>query len=351
MSEKLTAQQRANLFAMSTRQNLHTMAKQAVTSPSTTIQFTLPKARLLSNIYVRVKAKVKVTHASKTSITNTVTGLHSIIRRWSLDLNNGFAPFAISGNGLMLLNMIQPNANMVLETSEYFNCPTSFTASSTGAVNEFYFTVQLPTTLNQRDPVGLISLQSSELTADLRIDIGNPSEMYADGANGYTIDLVSLEAMPLLETFSIPAAANAFPDLSVLKLCMDRQDTITSAGQQIVKLSTGTIYRKLIVLITDENGAPATPAFVQSNIELVFNGADVNYSVNPEMLRAKNAFDLGHATPDGVYIFDFSNQGFPNFGGTRDYIDTERLTSFELRFTTSGKGKVKVISECIARLV
>ena len=351
MSEKLTAQQRANLFAMSTRQNLQMMAKQTVTTPSTSVQFTLPKARLLSNIFVKVKAKIKVTHATATSIKNTALAPYRLIRRFSLDLNNGFSPYSISGDGLALLNMIQPNANMIMDVSDYYNCPEEFKASANGTENEIVFTVQLPATLNQRDPVGLILLQSEQTVTDLRVDVGTPAEMYTEGAEGYTIDLVSMEIMPMLETFSIPANGNAFPDLSVLKLCQDRTDTITSAGQQIVKLSTGTIYRKLILFITDETGAPATPEFVASNIELVFNQADCNYSINPEMLRAKNCYDLGHELPAGVFIFDFSNQGFANFGGTRDYIDTEKLTEFWVRFNTQGKGKVKIVSECLARLV
>ena len=60
MAETLSAQQRANLFSMSTRQNLQMIAKKSVTTPNTSIEFSLPKARLLSNIFLKVKAKVKV---------------------------------------------------------------------------------------------------------------------------------------------------------------------------------------------------------------------------------------------------------------------------------------------------
>lgn len=350
MAEKLTAQQRANLFSMSTRQNLQMMAKQTASVPNTSIEFTLPKARILSNIFVRVKAKIKVKHASLTTIANDALTPYRIIRRWSLDLNNGFMPWAISGEGAMLLNMLQPHASAYMEDSAYFHCPETFTASTEGANNEFYFTVQLPTALNQRDPVGLILLQSESTVVDLRLDIASPSDMYPNGASGYTFELVDVEATPMLETFSVPANASAMPDLSVLKLCTDRVDTITGAGQQIVKLSTGTIYRKLLLYITDEDGKPVDDSFVTSTIDLVFNEADCNYRVSPEMLRAKNAFDLGHELPKGFYVFDFTNQGFSNFGGVRDYIDTERLTEFWVRFNTGGKGKVKIISECLARL-
>ena len=55
--------------------------------------------------------------------------------------------------------------------------------------------------------------------------------------------------------------------------------------------------------------------------------------------------------PKGVYIFDFSSGGnITNYGGTRDYIDTEKLTEFWIRTTTTTTGSVKVVSECLARL-
>ena len=348
MAEQLTAQQRANLFSMSTRQNLQMMAKKSVQTPNTSIEFTLPKARLLSNIFLHINAKVKVKHASQTQLAAEYLTAHRLVRRYSLDLNNGFQPWSISGEGAYILSLIQPNANMCMERSDYFTYPNNFKVSSTGESNEIDFTIQLPVVLNQRDPVGLILLQSDTTVCDLRIDVGNPADMFP-AAEGYTFELENVEVTPMLETFSIPQNASARPDLSVLKLAQDRVDTITSAGQQEIKLSTGTIYRKLALYVTDENGKPSND-MLTGNIDLVFNTADCNYSVDPKMLRAKNAFDLGHATPDGVYIFDFSNQGVPNFGGVRDYIDTARLSYFTTKLSTTGAGKVKIITECLARL-
>ena len=349
MAEQLSAQQRANLFSMSTRQNLQMIAKKSTQTPNTSVEFTLPKARLLSNIFLQVKAKVKVKHASLTSLAAEYLTPHRLIRRYSVDLNNGFQPWSISGEGAYLLSLIQPNANMCMEKSDYVTSPTSFTASASGTENEFFFTIQLPVTLNQRDPVGLILLQSDTTVVDLRVDVGNPADMFPNADSGFSFELENVEISPKLETFSIPQNASAMPDLSVLKLAQDRVDTITSAGQQEIKLSTGTIYRKLALYVTDANGVPSND-MLTGNIDLLFNTADCNYSVDPAMLRAKNAFDLGHELPDGVYIFDFSNQGQPNFGGVRDYIDTAKLSYFTAKLSTTGAGKVKIITECLARL-
>lgn len=351
MAEQISAQQRANNFSLSTRQNLQDMSAKKTTEAFSSLEFTLPKARLLSNIFVMVKAKISVKHASSTTLSHDVIAPFRLVSKYTLDLNNGFKPFSVSGEGLFVLNLVQPNANVYMEQSDYYNCPAEFTASATGADNDISFVVQLPVALNQRDPVGLILLQSEQTVVDLRLDIGSASDMFAAVPDGYTVELKSLEAKPMLETFSIPAAAAAMPDLSVLKLVQDRAETVTGAGQQAIKLSTGTIYRKLGLYITDANGNPAGTDFITSPFMLKFNTADCNYQISADMLRAKNVYDLGHALPKGVYIFDFTNQGMPNFGGVRDYIDTAKLSEFLLEFNTTGKGKVKIISECLSRLV
>ena len=50
-------------------------------------------------------------------------------------------------------------------------------------------------------------------------------------------------------------------------------------------------------------------------------------------------------------IFDFSDNGIPNYGGTRDYIDTTKLTMFQLRFNSNKAGRCRIVSENLARLV
>ena len=167
---------------------------------------------------------------------------------------------------------------------------------------------------------------------------------------GFTVELKNVEVSVCCETFSIPSNTNAYPDLSVIKLVNGRTDALASAGQQVVKMSTGTIYRKIILYFEKADGTPMTNEEI-GNIEIVFNQADVNYNISPDMLRAINTKELGFELPAGVYIFDFSSGGnITNYGGTRDYIDTEKLTEFWIRTTTTKTGSVKVVSECLARL-
>lgn len=349
-NENVSTQQRAVNFQLSTRQNLQMMAEKSTTTPNTGIEFQLPKARLLSNIYLRVHAKVKVTHATKTEIALSELAPFRLFQQLKLDLNNGFAPYTISGLGLGLMNLLDKHSDMIMSRqSPYNQCATKLKAGTAGISNDMAFTMQMPVTLNGRDPVGLLLLQSDQTIADLRVSVGSVMDMFiGEDTAGFTIELESVSVTPMLETFSIPANTAAFPDLSILKLVQDRTDSITSSGQNIVKLSTGTIYRKLILYFTDENNKPIEDSDLSGNIELVFNQADTNYSVSPEMLRAVNAIKTGSDLPKGVYIFDFSDC---SYGSSRDFIDTEKLTEFWLRFNANKRGKVRVISECLSRLV
>lgn len=351
---KLTPQQRAELFGVSTRQNFQMLASQTANAGATSLQFNLPKARLLSGLTVNVTAKVDITHPTATSVPSDIFTAYRLLRNISLDLNNGFKPFTLSGEEIAMYNMISIHPNIVAPQSEnaqgYTYLP-KLKAGATGVENEFSFTVTLPCTLNKKDPVGFILLQNNETNVTLTADICNGSELL-NNADGYTVNIKNVTVKVMVESFSLPVSQNAYPDLSVLKLVNGRVESMPSNGQQVIKLSTGTIYRKLIFKIEDELGNTIVDDDILSNIELLFNQADCNYSVDARMLRIENERMLGYALPKGMFVFDFSNAGsFVDMGGSRDLIDTSQLTEFWLRFTTKNKGKVKIVSECISRLV
>ena len=217
------------------------------------------------------------------------------------------------------------------------------------------FVLEIPLTLNDRDPVGLILAQSQESLININVDVETDAGFLNDGIKHNNANLTSVinkvAVTPMLTTFSIPSSADAFPDLSVLKIVDTRTETFNGGGSNQIKLPVGMIYRKLLLDFTDENGNPLRDDDITSNIELIFNGADIPYSINPKHLRFLNISQLGYELPKGLYMFDFSNQGIPNLGGSRDYVDTEKITEFTLRFTTPNGGKVNIISEKISRLV
>lgn len=349
----ITAQTRAALFAQSTRQHEQMLPKQTITQLGQNVTIALPKARLLSRVFLNVKADINITHASASTIECDAFTPYKLMRRITMDLNNGFSPFVIGGKELALYDMLNTNPALLIagdqDDANGLIKGGKFTAGSSGVSNKVEFTLQLPVCLNQRDPYGLILLQNESTQVTITCDIiSNFAEMFKT-VTGYTIALTSCEITPMVETFSVPAIKEAFPDLSTIKLVNSKSEAYLQ-GQNVVKMNVGTIYRKIMLYMVDADGKPVEHDAIAGNIELIFNQADIPYAMAPRLLAAKNTDDYGHPLPKGVYVFDFSTQGVPNLGSSRDLIDTQKLTEFWIRFTTTAGGTVHVVSEALATL-
>lgn len=349
--QQLSPQQRAALFTQATRQNYQTLATRSATSELEQLIFDLPKARLLSKITLIVEAVANLKSANS-AIPVAASQGYGILRKVQLDMNNGFSPYSLTGDALFgySLARLNPEVNLRQTATKRGANYIENAASAGGVDNTIRFSVELPITLNDRDPVGLLMLQNQQTNVQLKVDVDQLVKAYKPAA-GDTVTFKSFKITPILETFTVPSVREAFPDMSVLKLVSDRQETLQGQGVSTIKLNTGTIYRKLFVYLEDANGAPLVDADVVGNFELVFNQADVPYNIPAIALAHLNHRQYGMPLPDGWYVFDFTIQGLPNYGGSRDYIDTERLTEFWLRVNTTKAGKVRIVSENLSRLV
>lgn len=349
--QTLSPQQRALLFAQATRQNYQTMPSQAVTAENTTIQFTLPKVRLLSRILLQVTA---VANLKSTAGTITIAPFSpwTILRRVSLNLNNGFSPVVLSGADLGLYNKLRINSSVLdINANDKAMTQIGNIASAGGTNNTIRFVIPIETTLNQRDQTGYVLLQNDESVVTLQIDVATLANAYTlNGGNNDIVTFSSMTITPTLETYSIPNIPQAFPDLSVLKLVSSVSNIFQSNSVNIIKLPVGTIYRKLCMKFVDNNGVALTDNNFTGMIDFVFNQADTPYSIQPATLSALNHMEYGEPLPEGCYTWDFSDQGFPNYGGSMNYVDSERLTELWIKFTPTVNGTISVISENLARL-
>ena len=352
-NNKLTAQQRAMLFGAATRQHFQMLGMKEVSGGAQTVSFRVPKARIMQGVKLYVEGKINLKHASGTAYQVGELDLYRAIRRLSIDFNNGFMPVVCSGEEMALVNMLYPNPETIKANNNgktLAQSAASWNASSGGTENDFSFMLDVPLTINYRDPVGLVLAQNAETNIDITIDIANAIALLGAGSTGYTADFTSLKITPMITSFSIPSDQRAFPDMSVLKIVDSRNETFTS-GQSYIKLPVGMIYRKLILKFEDSDGSPMSIDDITSNIELVLNTADVPYSVSPKMLRQINTMQAGIAYPDGCFYFSFDYQGVNGYGGSRDYIDAERITEFAVRFNAAAGGKLTIISEKLSRLI
>lgn len=353
MAQTLTPQQRNQYFTQQTRQ------KWQVTSVKTgagvalgdTVQFDIPKINLTSRIRVLVTGNLKASHASATTFKPHPFAPFNMIRRITVDLNNGFAPYSLTGMELYMYSLLRADAHvMQRKDSGRSKVVMGTKSSASGANNPVSFLMDLPLTLNDRDPVGLVVTQNQETTVTVSIDFVTDSKTITTESTGFTFEFSGLKVEPMVESFSVPPLAEAFPDISVLKLVQATRSDIPGPGQHHVALPTGYTYRKLFFFVQDENGNGVEDSALPGNIEIVLNQADNPYRITATQLSKVNHEQFGVELPVGMYAFDFSYQGIANLGGARDYFDTERLTEFWLRFNASAKGTVTVGYEMLSRL-
>lgn len=346
--KQITPAEAAQNFAQLTRQNMH-MLPAIAGAESSTISFNIPKVRLTSKVKIMVEAVVNVKHASATIYTPPTFGPYALIRKVGIEAQNGFRPFNISGEDLQMLNYMDNDAKIFTPQTSGRGKVVQGLGSSVGGVNNTVrFWLDLPFTLNDRDPIGLILTQNQETTISVTIDTNAVTSLLAV-TTGYTVVLNSLTFTPMVETFTIPAATNAFPDLSVLKMVQSSKQSIAGSGEQTIKLSTGQTYRR-IALYLENGGVGVDDSAITGNFEILFNQADAPYKISPKQLSAINAEAYGQPMPNGLWGFDFTYQGFANYGGSRDYVDTSRLTEFWIKFNSPGAGSVTVVTETLSQL-
>lgn len=355
MANTISPQQRAMNFGAMTRQHIQTLGSQTGTANDHMI-FEVPKARLLQSINLLCKVTLKKSSASTTEFgnKNVKLALYDVIRRFSLDYNNGFATQTCSGKELAMLNMLRFNPDAIVPSTYADSSLCTITAPAvtsedknkivlaSGTNLEYYFKLDIPLTLNERDPSGLVLAQNNATLINFSIDV-------ADKVLAIPVD--KIEVIPEIVSFSVPTAPEAFPDMSVLKIVDSRKETFIGGGSNLVRLPVGMIYRKIVFYLEDENGNAITPENINGNFEILFNTADIPYSINPQALRLRTVNQCGTGLPDGFYALDLSYQGIPNMGGSRDYIDAEHITTLELRFSSKVGGKITIISEKISRLI
>lgn len=336
-------------FLQATRQYMQELPAMTF-SEGNTVNVTFPKTRFLSKIYLRVKGTFTATHASKTSFTKAPFDMYRLIRQVRLTVNNGFNPYQIGGvelGGMFnLLDRYSDSINDPYNTNYLQNV-----VSSTGATNKVCYTMDLPITLSDKDLVGLVNLQHETTVVTLNVDCATVKEIMTD--TDINISNINITITPVLETFSIPLDPNAVPDYSIIKLVNEDIQNVVGAGDMIVKLSTGLTYRKLLIYIaSDANFTPIDTDQI-SNFQLVFNQADSPYNISADHLAYLNNKTYAGQLPKGAFAFDFSTQGIANLGGSRDYIDTEKLQEFWLKINfknlTGNSNYVYVVSEKLAR--
>lgn len=352
-TKQLSPQERANNFALATRQYIQTLPD-VTFADGQSVSFSIPKVRFLQKITLMVKGTFKTSHASKTTFTKSVFDKYNLIKQIRMTVNGSMNPYQISGQMLKIYNDIYDFTNDRLEESDVFKTEVlENVVSVSGTTNKVKFALDLPVTINDRDTVGIIMAQSDQTNINITIDFDSIKKIMTD--TDINVSDVNIVVTPVVETYSIPPVAEAIPDYSILKLVNQQVQNVVSAGEMTIDLQTALTYRKLFVYVAkDTNLTPMEHEKIQK-FSLVFNQADIPYNVSADYVALKNRRDYQGSVPLGCYVFDFSSQGIANYGGAKNYIDTERMTSLQLKAAfqdiVGNSNYIYIVGEKLARLI
>lgn len=365
MPEKIvySQAQKNMIWASLTKKHIQKLPSVAI-DESNTYSFDIPKSRYLSKVGVLIEGTFKLIHASETTATLKRFAPYEWLTGIKVDINNGFSPFKTNGKGLYLFNLLNPNTyNMKSvisndltpsRTTEVCSVAATSSASSSGVTNTLKMYLELPLTINDRDPVGMINTQDQSTNVNVTMDFGNLVSSLLGTTTGFTSGTHSFTCTPFVESFTIPAnpisqnPLEPLLDLQTLKLVQSESKTVSATGEETLKLPIGTTYRRIIFDIHSSNTG-LTDAQV-TNFMIAQNQADKPLNITGKQLQAINQNNYGWVLPDGIWVFDFTYQGSPNYGGSRDYIDTQNLNEFWAMIQMGTTGTINYHYESLVRL-
>jgi hypothetical protein len=130
----------------------------------------------------------------------------------------------------------------------------------------------------------------------------------------------------VLETFTVPSLLEDQPPLDRVFQTMERVDTINSIGENAIKMLEENTYLRLIHSV-EVNGRLDTDAV--ERLRLRYNITDVPYELDYDVALYLERRRYTRDMPPGVYVWEFFDQGYPNYGGDRDLLMASGLAELE----------------------
>jgi len=305
-------------FDTATRRKLITMPPILKPVGGGPVSVQLPRAGYLSKIFLNFTGSVSGTLSSPNPL-----GFASVVRRVRVQLNNGIDQFNVSAAGY-IYDML---ANGAFENS-FPSTQLIGSAKNAVSATNFSFTIVDPVMVNSRDPIGLILLQSDQITVTLTIEW----EADANVATGAT---VTAQCEPLLEFFTVPPTAQDQPDTTILHQILEDQVIIPGSGTFTYNWPRGNLYLQLF----HGFGIGVSPADNFSRYQLRVNYSEYYMDVDPAMLNAYVAWQTLANRQTGTIPVDLiSSSGNGNYDKIRDSINSADVTDLAsiIYATTTG---------------
>ncbi len=317
-------------FVNATRQNKRKIFTMAFDSGNRTSK-DLPSTGLLGSISIRVTGTMTVTNGTggATLNANQYGKPFGLLDRIHLIANSGTELVNLTGVGLFIRNMMTDNHYLdvvasTLPEAQSSNPTYQFSGATAGA-NPVEFTLKIPVMINDRDPVGLILLQSREVLMTLGLDWGIVNNLYTFTGTATAV-LTNGLATVTMEYFSVPLDQKDYPDLSVAHTLIEDSYDIAGTGDTTYTVPRGNIYQRIIHRVI-LNNVPAGYDDVSQFI-LQYNQSEQPYKIDAHDMYAIQRERYKRDLYKGVFAWDFTYQGQAGLGGNRDLVNSRAITDF-----------------------
>lgn len=327
-------------FNRATRPSLVSIGSMPFTTDGSA-QIELPQVGFLSEILINFTVNM-TTNAFTGTVTNGTASKitpYSLFKQIVVRDNSGSELYRTDGSENYLIQRIQRTqydplnlpAGLGITTANeaVTRVPNSYATSTAYVLRG---TLRIPIAYNKSLQAGLILLQNPTTRLTLECQFGNSRDMVvsSDGSLSPSVFTVAINVTVL--SYQVPRREADFPSTAFAHRWISEQQGWTNARFEY-KPPLGDVYLSLTQQFF--NGAtPARPDPAANISSLLLRYAQTQVPTSIPVgafLANQQEYFGGLQMPDGVFHWAFDNQfGFPEIGGYRDTIDTDRITDMSI---------------------
>lgn len=290
-------------------------------------------------------------------------GPWNAMSRVKVSANAGTDIFNVSGYGAYLVEAAMlAKAGYVVGDSglpaALGYSPQVYQAATAAGANTWDFGLTVPIAVNEESEIGLILLQNEISSIQLGFEYNTVYSLTASQApvlvTGAAVATLTGTITPTLEYFSVPADVNARPDITWIHQLLETYQIVGSVGDQTVPLLRENYYLGLMHYLVLNNALNSTDV---DRWRITLNKSETPYDQLKRDLFHEQRTRQGKDLPVGTFLRDLYYQGFPNFGGSRDFINGKSTSELESILTVasgaalgSNASRLATITRQIVRL-
>jgi hypothetical protein len=355
------------VFRQNTRQNIINVGTVTVNqfgAPAASLQ--LPRSGWLSRLWIRATGTITTnSNSASGTFAQYPVSPYNILNNVRLYSNTQTDIINMSGPALGLVNNIQRGMNKgqqsqtIMAYANTGNVASLYSPIGTAAALASHAysvncTFELPVVTDDAMMLGMIFLQSDQITANIQIT--GPVQTDILG----TVPLANIASISIAyqvigEFFDIPNDPSVQPNASYVHITREQFQPVNYTGENDIYMLTGNTYLKIM-------GQGENNSVAMLNTDITSLGIRYAQTVNPYTEPyanhvSRNAFYLGGILPDGAFCHDFTRGlGLTGVYEQRDFVNSSELSDFELIMninpltTLTSNARFRIITEQLATI-